>query len=72
MVLAGGGRYDNLAKVLGGEMLVHERQLNRRIINEMKETKIDQCLKMFYIFFTQIGPLAKRKVCQFGEPKKAD
>lgn len=64
VVLAGGGRYDNLAKALGGG------EINacgaaagiERIINEMKETKNKPMLKEVPdTFFTQIGPLAKKK-----------
>jgi len=63
-VLAGGGRYDNLAKVLGGgEISACGAAAGiERIINEMKETKNRPMLKdVPDIFFTQIGPLAKKK-----------
>jgi histidyl-tRNA synthetase len=64
VVLAGGGRYDNLAKVLGGgEISACGAAAGiERIINEMKETKNRPMLKdVPDIFFTQIGPLAKKK-----------
>ncbi|KUK49863.1 MAG: hisS, partial [Parcubacteria bacterium 33_209] len=64
VVLAGGGRYDNLAKVLGGgEVSACGAAAGiERIINEMKETKNKPMLKdVPDIFFTQIGPLAKKK-----------
>jgi len=64
VVLAGGGRYDNLAKVLGGGNIsaCGAAAGIERIINEMKETKNRPMLKdVPDIFFTQIGPLAKKK-----------
>lgn len=64
VVLAGGGRYDNLAKVLGGGNVsaCGAAAGIERIINEMKETKNRPMLKdVPDIFFTQIGPLAKKK-----------
>ena len=64
VVLAGGGRYDNLAKVLGGGNVsaCGAAAGIERIINEMKETKNRPILKdVPDIFFTQIGPLAKKK-----------
>lgn len=64
VVLAGGGRYDNLAKALGGgEISACGAAAGiERIINEMKETKSRPILKdVPDIFFTQIGPLAKKK-----------
>ena len=64
VVLAGGGRYDNLAKVLGaGDISACGAAAGiERIINEMKETKNRPMLKdVPDIFFTQIGPLAKKK-----------
>jgi histidyl-tRNA synthetase len=64
VVLAGGGRYDNLAKALGGgEISACGAAAGiERIINEMKETKNRPMLKdVPDIFFTQIGPLAKKK-----------
>ena len=64
VVLAGGGRYDNLAKVLGGGDIsaCGAAAGIERIVNEMKETKNRPILKdVPDIFFTQIGPLAKKK-----------
>lgn len=64
VVLAGGGRYDNLAKVLGGGNIsaCGAAAGIERIITEMKETKNRPMLKdVPDIFFTQIGPLAKKK-----------
>ncbi|MFA5228209.1 MAG: histidine--tRNA ligase [Candidatus Paceibacterota bacterium] len=63
-VLAGGGRYDNLAKALGGGEISACGVAGgiERIINEMKEIKSKPMLKdVPDIFFTQIGPLAKKK-----------
>ena len=62
--LAGGGRYDNLSKMLGGGETPACGAAGgvERIIAEMKEVKA----KVTYppvpeIFFAQIGPLAKKK-----------
>ncbi len=63
-VLAGGGRYDNLSKELGGKEVGACGAAGgiERIIAEMKETKSKPILKdVPDIFFTQIGPLAKKK-----------
>ncbi|MDD2274210.1 MAG: histidine--tRNA ligase [Candidatus Pacebacteria bacterium] len=64
VVLAGGGRYDNLAKVLGGgEISACGAAAGiERIINEMKQVKSRPILREVPdTFFTQIGPLAKKR-----------
>lgn len=64
VVLAGGGRYDNLAKVLGGGEVgaCGAAAGIERIINEMKQVKSRPMLREVPdTFFTQIGPLAKKR-----------
>ena len=64
VVLAGGGRYDNLAKVLGGEEVsaCGAAAGIERIVSEMKESKVKMPFSSVpEVFFTQIGPLAKKK-----------
>jgi len=64
VALAGGGRYDNLARALGGEEISSCGAAAgiERIIVEMKETRTKPILHGIPdIFFTQIGPLAKKK-----------
>jgi len=62
--LVGGGRYDNLAKILGGEDVpaVGGAGGVERIIELMKEKQLKLASeKVPKIFFAQIGELAKRK-----------
>lgn len=62
--LAGGGRYDNLAKMLGGGEVPACGAASgvERIIAEMKEAKAKVNFPPVpEIFFAQIGPLAKKK-----------
>lgn len=64
VALAGGGRYDNLAKALGGGEIdaCGAAAGIERIIGEMKENKVKMPLgQVPEVFFTQIGPLAKKK-----------
>jgi histidyl-tRNA synthetase len=64
LALAGGGRYDNLAKALGGEEVsaCGAAAGIERIIKEMKESKVKMPLNQVpEVFFAQIGPLAKKK-----------
>jgi histidyl-tRNA synthetase len=62
--LAGGGRYDNLAKILGGGEIpgVGGAAGVERIVELMKEKQIKiKKEKKAKIFFAQIGELAKKK-----------
>jgi histidyl-tRNA synthetase len=62
--LAGGGRYDNLAKILGGKETpgVGGAAGVERILELMKEKQVKiQKEKKPKIFFAQIGELAKKK-----------
>jgi len=62
--LAGGGRYDNLSKMLGGgeTPACGAAAGVERIVAEMKEIKAKvSSFPVPEIFFAQIGPLAKKK-----------
>ncbi|MDD3386554.1 MAG: histidine--tRNA ligase [Candidatus Pacebacteria bacterium] len=64
IALAGGGRYDNLSKALGGGEISSCGAAAgiERIIAEMKEVKSKLILHSIPdVFFAQIGPLAKKR-----------
>lgn len=73
--LLGGGRYDNLAKLLGGRDTPACGSAGgiERIINLMKarKTKIESKQKEAKIFLAQLGQLAKRKSMKLFEEFRA-